>query len=415
MGYEQVRDAAQKAKVSAREIATASTLVKNEILKISAENLLTFESKLLEANSRDVDEAKSSEISPTVVDRLRLDEKRISQMAEAVLSVADLQDPVGEIVEGHVRPNGLKVTKVRVPLGVIGIVYENRPNVTSDAAALTLKSGNAVILRGSTSARNSNEVIADAFRQALNKLGLNQNIVTLLKDSDHQSVVDLVSLKGIVDCVIPRGGKGLLESVLSNAKVPVVVDGDGNCHVYVDKEADITMAQKIVINAKMQRPSVCNAMETLLIHRDVKELFLRKVASEFESIEIYGDSETQEIIKCAREATEEDFATEFLDLKLAVKVVGSIEEAIEHVRKYSSGHSEAIVTNDYESANKWVSEVDAAAVLVNCSTRFVDGGELGLGAEIGISTQKLHARGPMGLRDLTSVKYVVYGDGQVRN
>jgi glutamate-5-semialdehyde dehydrogenase len=345
---------------------------------------------------------------------LRLSSERIDSMACAVESVAALPDPIGEVVDGWTRPNGLRVRRVRVPLGVVGVIYENRPNVTSDAAALCLYSGNAVLLRGSSGALASNRAIAAAFREGVAKAGLPEDCVTLVEDTSHETVADFVRLRGLVDCVVPRGGPGLVRAVLENATVPVVIDGDGNCHVYVDAGADLLMAERIVRNAKMQRPSVCNAMETLLVHEDVAGPFLERIGVALQGVELRGDAATRAILPQALPATEDDFATEFLDLVLAIAVVPSLEAAIEHIARFGSGHSEAIVTRDLASASRFVREVDAAAVLVNASTRFVDGGELGLGAEIGISTQKLHARGPMGVRELTCAKYVIEGEGQVR-
>ncbi|HVA99714.1 MAG TPA: glutamate-5-semialdehyde dehydrogenase, partial [Acidimicrobiales bacterium] len=307
------------------------------------------------------------------------------------------------------------IRRVRVPFGVVGIIYENRPNVTSDAMGLCLKSGNAVMLRGSAGALESNRAIVKALREGVVSAGLPEDVVVLVEDVRHETVDEFVRLRESIDLLIPRGGPSLIAMVLDRAIVPYIIDGDGNCHVYVDASADLDMAERIIINAKMQRPSVCNAMESLLVHRDIAEVLLKRLDRSLDGVELVGDARTRIAIARAGTATEEDYATEFLDLRLAIGVVDSIDEAIRHIRRYSSGHSEAIVTNDYANASRFVNEVDAAAVLVNASTRFVDGGELGLGAEIGISTQKLHARGPMGLRELTSLKYVIEGDGQVRS
>jgi glutamate-5-semialdehyde dehydrogenase len=322
---------------------------------------------------------------------------------------------VGEVVDGWVRPNGLRVQRVRVPLGVIGIIYENRPNVTSDAAGLCLKSGNAVLLRGSSSATSSNHAIAAVLREGVEKAGLPADAVGLVEDTSRDTAVAFMRLEGLIDCLIPRGGPTLLASVREHATVPYVVDGAGNCHVYVDRAADLSMAESIVVNAKTQRPGVCNSAETLLVHRAVADTFLPRVATALSGVTLVGDEGTRAVLPAIGAATDEDFATEYLDLMLSVAVVDDLDEAIAHIARFSSGHSEAIVTGDLAAANRFTAEVDAAAVLVNASTRFIDGEELGLGAEIGISTQKLHARGPMGLRELTSVKYVVTGTGQVRS
>jgi glutamate-5-semialdehyde dehydrogenase len=335
-------------------------------------------------------------------------------MADGLRQVAELPDPVGEVVDGWVRPNGLRIERVRVPLGVVGIIYENRPNVTSDAAGLCLKSGNAVMLRGSASAIESNSFIASVIRSSLAEVGLPADAVVLVDDLSRESAQEFMRLTGIIDCLIPRGGPSLVSSVRENATVPYIIDGDGNCHVYVDASADVEMATRIVVNSKTQRPGVCNAAESLLVHAAIADEFLPKVAAQLAEVELVGDERTRAILPDVGVATEEDYATEFLALKLSVAVVDNLDAAIRHIARFGTGHSEAIVTRDLESANRFVREVDAAAVLVNASTRFVDGGEFGLGAEIGISTQKLHARGPMGLRELTSVKYVVNGSGQVR-
>jgi glutamate-5-semialdehyde dehydrogenase len=335
-------------------------------------------------------------------------------MAEGLRQVAALSDPVGEIVEGYVRPNGLRVSRVRVPLGVVAVIYENRPNVTSDAAGLCLKSGNAILLRGSSSALRSNLAIAGLLREAVAKAGLPSDAVVMMEDTTRDGVVSLLGLRGLIDCLVPRGGHSLIEAVIEHAKVPFVIDGDGNCHVYVDAAADLDMAAAIVANAKCSRPSVCNAAETLLVHQAVAPTFLPQVKTALPGVTLVGDEATRAILAGVAPATEEDWATEYLDLKLAVRVVTDLDQAIDHITRYGTGHSEAIVTRDLAAASRFTTEVDAAAVLVNASTRFVDGGELGLGAEIGISTQKLHARGPMGLTALTTTKYLVSGEGQTR-
>ena len=335
-------------------------------------------------------------------------------MADGLRAVAALPDPVGEVVEGYVRPNGLRVERVRVPLGVVGIIYENRPNVTSDAAGLCLKSGNVAFLRGSSSALESNRAVVAILREALVKAGLAADGVLLVEDTSHETALEFMRLRGVIDCLIPRAGRQLIELLLEHGTVPYVLDGDGNCHVYVDRSADLEMATDIVLNAKTQRPGVCNAAETLLVHRDVAGRFLPAVARALDGVELRGDPEVCAILPGTTPATDDDFATEFLGPCLSVAVVDDIAAAIAHIDRYGSGHSEAIVTGDLGAADTFVREVDAAAVLVNASTRFVDGGELGLGAEVGISTQKLHARGPMGVRELTCAKWVVWGEGQVR-
>jgi glutamate-5-semialdehyde dehydrogenase len=334
-------------------------------------------------------------------------------MASALRTIAGLADPVGQIVDGGVRPNGLRVQRVRVPLGVIGVIYENRPNVTSDCAGLCLKAGNATMLRGSSSALGSNKVVVSCLRDALVKAGLPEEAVVLVEQTDHDSALEFMRLEGVIDCLIPRGGRSLIATVREHATVPTVIDGDGNCHIYIDKAADLDIAVAIVANAKTSRPGVCNAAESLLVHGDVAREFLPRLTTAMPEVELVGDDRTREIVT-AGVATKRDYETEFLSLKMSVAVVDDIDGAIDHICEYGSGHSEAIVTRDLEAAQRFVSRVDAAAVLVNASTRFVDGGELGLGAEIGISTQKLHARGPMGLEALTCAKYVITGDGHVR-
>jgi len=396
-------------------VARSSSATRDEALVRAADLLEQRVGPILEANTIDVDRAEQVGADPTSLDRLRLDGDRVASMAAGLRSVAGRPDPVGEVVEGWVRPNGLRVQRVRVPLGVVGIIYENRPNVTSDAAGLCIKSGNAVLLRGSSSAIGSNTAIVGALRDGSDKAGLPTDAVALVADTSRASAVAFMQLEGLIDCLIPRGGPSLLASVVEHATVPYVVDGSGNCHVYVDAAADLSMAEAIVVNAKTQRPGVCNSAETLLVHRSVADEFLPRVAAALSGVTLIGDEATRSVLPGVGPATEADFATEFLDLTLAVAVVADLDDAIDHIARFSSGHSEAIVTGDLAAADRFTVEVDAAAVLVNASTRFIDGEELGLGAEIGISTQKLHARGPMGLRDLTSVKYVVSGTGQVRS
>lgn len=414
MTLQGLNELALRAKRAAYILAGASRAQKDDALRRASEALVGCADAILEANTIDVETARASNVSETVIDRLRLDPARIESMAKGLRDVAVLDDPVGEVVDGSVRPNGLRIRRVRVPFGVIGIIYENRPNVTSDAMGLCLKSGNAVMLRGSASAIESNRAIVAALRGGVVAAGLPGDVVILVEDVRHETVDEFVRLRGYIDLLIPRGGPSLIAMVLDRATVPYIIDGDGNCHVYVDASADLDMAERIIVNAKMQRPSVCNAMETLLVHCDIADVLLKRLDHLLDGVELVGDERTRASIRRAGMVTEADYATEFLDLRLAIGVVESLDDAISHIRHYSSGHSEAIVTNDYDSASRFVNEVDAAAVLVNASTRFVDGGELGLGAEIGISTQKLHARGPMGLRELTSLKYVIEGDGQVR-
>jgi glutamate-5-semialdehyde dehydrogenase len=404
----------RRVSVASRSLATAPTSVKNEALWGGADLLATRAPEILGANAADIDRAESDGVSPTVVDRLRLDERRIESMAAGLRQVAGLADPVGEVLDGWTRPNGLRIERVRVPLGVVAIIYENRPNVTSDAAGLCLKSGNAAFLRGSSGAIESNVVIAGVLREAISKAGLPADAVVLVEDTTREAAVEFMRQRDFVDCLIPRGGPSLIQSILDNATVPYVIDGDGNCHVYVDESADLDMALAIVVNAKTQRPSVCNAAETLLVHEAVARDFLPRAAAALDTVELVGDEATRAIVAGAGVADDEAYATEFLDLKLAVRVVAGMDEAIDHIDRYGSGHSEAIVTRSLAAADRFTTEVDAAAVLVNASTRFVDGEEFGFGAEIGISTQKLHARGPMGLRELTTAKYVVRGTGQIR-
>ncbi len=403
-----------KVRDASRVVATASSLVRDAALLAAADGLEQAAVAIVAANAVDVARAESEGVSPTVVDRLRLDVSRVGAMATGLRQVAALADPVGEVLGGWVRPNGLRIEQVRVPLGVVAIIYENRPNVTSDAAGLCLKSGNAAFLRGSSGAIESNLAIVAVLRSALESVGLPADAVTLLADTSREAAVAFMQQRGVVDCLIPRGGPALIASILEHATVPFVIDGDGNCHVYVDAAADLAMAERIVVNAKTQRPSVCNAAETLLVHADVADEFLPRIAVALSGVELLGDERTRALIPGAGVADDEAYATEFLDLRMSVAVVDSVDDAIDHIRRYTSGHSEAIVTGDLATAEHFTRQVDAAAVLVNASTRFVDGEEFGFGAEIGISTQKLHARGPMALRELTTAKYIVHGSGQVR-
>jgi glutamate-5-semialdehyde dehydrogenase len=411
-----VSDLGARAKAASRVLATASTEAKDATLLAAAGLLVERTDDLLAANAADVEREQAAGASPTVVDRLRLSTARVEGMAGGLRQVAALPDPVGEVSQGWTRPNGLRIAKVRVPLGVVAIIYENRPNVTSDAFGLCLKSGNAAFLRGSSGAIRSNLAIAGVLREALDKSGLPADALALVDDTSREAAVEFMRQREHVDCLIPRGGPSLIRSILDNATVPYVIDGDGNCHVYVDASADLAMAADIVVNAKCQRPSVCNAAETLLVHEGVAGEFLPLVAARLEAVELVGDQAVRAVLGADRvgEAGEDDWANEFLALKLAVGVVPSLDAAVDHIARYGSGHSEAIVTRDLVAADRFTREVDAAAVLVNASTRFVDGEEFGFGAEIGISTQKLHARGPMGLRELTTEKYVVRGEGQTR-
>ncbi len=404
----------RRVREASRIVATAPSRQRDAALIAAADALEAAAEQVLSANAVDVERAEADGVSPTVIDRLRLDNGRVSAMAGGLRQVASLPDPVGEVLGGWVRPNGLRIQQVRVPLGVVAIIYENRPNVTSDAAGLCLKSGNAAFLRGSSGAIDSNRAITEVLRRAVASVGLPEDAVALLEDTSRQAAVAFMQLRGIVDCLIPRGGPALIGSILEHASVPYVIDGDGNCHIYVDASADLDMAERIVVNAKMQRPSVCNAAETLLVHSAVADTFLPRIATALDGVDLLGDDRTRALVPRAGVADDEAYATEFLDLRISVAVVDDLDGAIDHIRRYTSGHSEAIVTEDLHSAERFTREVDAAAVLVNASTRFVDGEEFGFGAEIGISTQKLHARGPMALRELTTAKYVVFGDGQVR-
>ena len=409
-----IADLGHRAKAASRALATASTREKDAGLLLAADGLVQCADDVLAANEVDVERAEAEGVSATVVDRLRLTPAKVEAMAGGLRQVASLPDPVGEILDGWTRPNGLRIHRVRVPLGVVAIIYENRPTVTSDAAALCVKAGNAAFLRGSSGAITSNIAIARVLRDAFAAAGLPEDALVLVEETSRESAVEFMQQRDTIDCLIPRGGPSLIASIRENATVPFVIDGDGNCHVYVDESADLAMAEAIVVNGKTQRPSVCNAVESLVVHQKVAQPFLSRLAPALDGVEIVGDGRTREVLPGAGAATDADYGTEFLDLKLSVRVVDSLDEAIDHVNRFGSGHSEAIVTADLESAERFTNEVDAAAVLVNASTRFVDGEEFGFGAEIGISTQKLHARGPMGLRELTTAKYVVHGEGQIR-
>lgn len=414
--YELVQAKAQAAKQAAAKLAVTSTAVKNAALLAMAAALEAQQSEILAANERDMTAAAAKGMKSSMLDRLKLTAERISGMADGLRQVAGLADPVGNVIDGKTLPNGLHITKIRVPLGVIGIIYEARPNVTADAAGLCLKSGNAVILKGGSEAMESNKTVAAILAQAAEGAGIPAGSIQFIDTSDRQAVQELIHMNGLVDVVIPRGGAGLIQAVVRNASVPVIETGAGVCHTYVDKDADVEMAMKIAFNAKVQRPSVCNAMETLLVHKDIADKFLPMMLMMYNTsaVEIRGDKAVQEYSGQVHPATEEDWSTEYGDLRLSVKIVDSIEEAMAHIAKYGTGHSECIVTNNYQAAQLFQYTVDAAAVYVNASTRFTDGNEFGFGAEIGISTQKLHARGPMALPELTSTKYLINGNGQVR-
>ncbi len=434
----EVETKARQAKDASRRLATIGTAAKNAALLAMSDALGEQQAEILDANARDIAQARDRGLTPHLIERLTLNDKRIAAMRDGLTQVAGLPDPVGVIVGGWRRPNGLQISKVRVPLGVVGIIYESRPNVTVDAAALCLKAGCAVVLRGGSEAIHSNVALANVIARAATQTGIPDGAISLIETTDRAAARHLMTLNKYVDCLIPRGGAGLIETVVKNATVPVIETGTGNCHVYVDKDADFAMAERIILNAKCSRPSVCNAAETLLVHADSAPAFLPGALRRLQEagVAVRGCARTQEMNAAAprlrfseadqpvhlevnipvwiERATEDDYFAEFNDLTLAVKVVDSLDDAITHVNHYGTRHSEAIVTRDYAAAQKFCDEVDAAAVYVNASTRFTDGYEFGFGAEIGISNQKLHARGPMGLEELTTTKYVVRGDGQVR-
>ncbi|MCI6561727.1 MAG: glutamate-5-semialdehyde dehydrogenase [Ruminococcus sp.] len=411
-----VEELGRKAKAAESFIAAASTMQKNNALSAISKALTENAALIISENSKDLEAAAQNGMSAAMQDRLRLDEKRIAGMAKSVDELVALNDPVGEIISGTIRPNGLQIVKTRVPLGVIGIIFESRPNVTVDAAALCLKAGNAVILKGGKEAVSSNKCLGDIMRKAVETAGLPADIIQVVADTSRETTAELMRLNSCLDVLIPRGGAGLIQAVVNQATVPVIETGTGNCHIFVDASADLEMAVNITDNSKTSRPSVCNAAESLLVHRDCAEKFLPMIAERFRehNVKIYGCSRTAAILGSIEPASENEYDREFLDYAISVKVVDSIDEAIAHIRRFGTKHSECIVTKSLDSARKFQHEVDAAAVYVNASTRFTDGGEFGLGAEIGISTQKLHARGPMGLNELTTVKYLVNGDGQIR-
>ena len=411
-----LKNMGQQAVVAKRTLATATTSQKNNALQAIADALRNNTDVIIKENKKDLDNGINAGFTKALLDRLSLDKDRIGAIASSVEDIISLQDPVGKTIGGTVNSSGMKIVKVSAPLGVIAVIYEARPNVTADAAALCLKSGNAVILRGGKEAINSNKIIASVMRDALLKTDLPQDCIQLVEDTSRQTANELMKLSEYVDVLIPRGGAGLIKSVVENSTVPVIETGVGNCHTYVDSDADIGMAVDIVYNAKTSRPSVCNACETLLIHKDVAQFALIAISEKLKekSVTIRGDEVTCAILPNAVPASVEDWDKEYLDYEIACKVVSDIDEAIDHITKHGTGHSECIVTDSYHSSQKFLNEVDAAAVYVNASTRFTDGGEFGFGAEIGISTQKLHTRGPIGLPELTTVKYTIYGNGQIR-
>ena len=406
----------KRAKTASKKTAVLTTVERNNALRSVGDALIKHSDEIIEANKIDIENARANGMKPALLDRLSLNGERIKSMVEGLLQVADLEDPIGEITHMKKRPNGLMIGYQKVPLGVVAIIYESRPNVTVDAFSLTFKSGNAVILRGGSDCINSNIMLVDIIRDSLKSMGLDEDSIILITDTDRKYVNELMKLNEYVDVIIPRGGAGLIKNVVNNSTVPVIETGTGNCHVYVDESADLDMAVNIVYNAKTQRIGVCNACESLVVHRAIAEKFIPMVVDKLKekNVEVRGDSFSMDIDRRIVPATEEDWGTEYLDYIISLKTVENIDEAIEHINRYNTGHSEAIVTKDYDNSRKFTQQIDAAAVYVNASTRFTDGFEFGFGAEIGISTQKIHARGPMGLDALTTGKYVILGDGQVR-
>ncbi|MBC8228028.1 glutamate-5-semialdehyde dehydrogenase [bacterium] len=407
---------AKAAKVAARKLANVSSDVKSSALLMMADNILKSSDKLKEENQKDIKAAQEKELASALIDRLTLTDKRINEMADGLRQIAALPDPVGEVTKMWRRPNGLLIGKVRVPLGVVGIIYESRPNVTADAAGLCLKSGNAVVLRGGSEAIHSNIAIANILLEAAANAGLPDGCIQYIDVTNRQAVIEMLKLDEYIDVIVPRGGKELIRFVMEKSTIPVVKHEDGICHTYVDSDADLEMAENVCFNAKVQRPGTCNAMETLLVHESVAEKFLPLMCRKFAEagVELRGCEKTREICPDVKPANEEDWRTEYLELILSIRVVSSLDEAIDHIMNYGSHHSDAIITNNYQKSQRFLQEVDSAAVYVNTSTRFTDGYQFGLGAEIGISTQKLHARGPMALEELTSYKFIVYGNGQLR-
>lgn len=416
MNNPEILDKVKSAKQAAMQLANIPASVKNKALEEMASALLANKAKIIEENKKDIEAGESKNLSVALLDRLTLTEKRIQNMSDRLLIVRKLPDPVNEIITEWKRPNGLKIKKIRVPLGVIGIIYEARPNVTVDSVALCLKSGNATVLRGGSDAINSNIILTKIISEAAYKAGIPEGSIQLIESTDRNTAIELMKMREYVDVLIPRGGSGLIKSVVENSKIPTIETGEGNCHAYVEKSADLKMAEDIVYNAKCSRPSVCNAIETLLVDEEIAGKFLPKAIKRLMDcgVELRGDEKTRKIDSTLKAATEEDWKTEYLSLVLAIKIVSGVDEAIAHINKYNTKHSETIITKDKSAADKFCSQIDAAALYVNASTRFTDGYEFGFGAEIGISTQKLHARGPMGLKELTSYKYLIEGKGQVR-
>jgi glutamate-5-semialdehyde dehydrogenase len=415
--YGMVRSQAEAAKNASVDLGLLNTQRKNDILLAMADGLMAREKEILAANEKDMDRGRKNDLKSSFLDRLLLNHERLAQMAEGIRQVADLPDPVGKILNGSTLSNGLTIMKVTVPLGLIGIIYEARPNVTADAIALCVKSGNAVILKGGREAILSNKAVSDALIEAGCRAGLPEGAVQFVNIEEREAVSELIHLDGLVDVVIPRGGAGLIHSVVQNASVPVIETGAGVCHTYVDARANVDMAVAIALNAKVNRPSTCNSMETLLVHKDIADRFMPAMVAAYEKahVTLFGDDRARSYQAAMEKATEKDWATEYNDLRLSVRIVDSLEEAVAHIRRYGTGHSEAIVTDDYAAARRFQQVVDAACVYVNASTRFTDGFQFGFGAEIGISTQKLHARGPMALPELTTTKYLINGNGQVRS
>ena len=416
MNFVDLNRMGKKAVSVKHELQKLASLKKRQVLEAVAEGLIADAETILKENAKDIERGEENGMHPGMIDRLRMTEERIRSMAEGLRQVAELEDPVGEVLEIFTRPNGLKITKKRVPFGVVGIIYESRPNVTADAFGLCFQSGNAVILKGGSDALQSNKAITGSIRRVLEECGVNADAVQLIETADREITSQFMKLNQYVDVLIPRGGAGLIRSVVENSTIPVIETGTGNCHIYVDEYADLDQALPIIINAKTQRIGVCNACESLVIHRALKDSFLSKLAQALreKNVEMRGDEEVCGVIGDALAATEEDYGKEYLDYILSIKIVSNIDEAIAHINQYSTRHSEAILTKNEENARKFLNEVDAACVYANASTRFTDGFEFGFGAEIGISTQKMHARGPMGLKELTSYKYTIEGTGQIR-
>ena len=412
-----VEELAKKVVQAKKSIGLMSTQRKNEALRSIASAIDKNRKNILESNKIDVEVSRKGGMPESIIDRLLLDDKRIDSMIDSIKRIVDLDDPVGKIEDGWTLPNGLRIMKVRVPIGAIGMIYEGRPNVTVDSAILCLKSGNTVLLKGSASAQNSNMVLVDSIKSGLRAVDFDQDAVELIEDTSHKAVEEMIKMRSYLDLVIPRGGKSLIDFVVQNATVPVLETGAGNCHIFVDESADLDMALRIIENAKVQRPGTCNAAEKVLIHQKVAGIFLPMLYDRLKvlNVEMRGCDESLRIIPSMKRATDEDWSTEYLDLVLGIKIVKDVDEAIDHISRYGTKHSESIITNNYQNTMRFTSEIDAAAVYVNASTRFTDGGEFGFGGEIGISTQKLHARGPVGLNELTSYKYVIHGEGQIRS